>query len=720
MLKNITKDSSLVHIPKVTEKIASFFAILLFFYIGSVHAEHKDGPATLQYDFANGLYNREMYTLAAIEYNEFITRFPDDPRVGNAIFFLGESYLKEKKIMEATNAFYKYLSLFPDGENAALIYYRRGRLKFAESNFNASAEFFVKALDTQPNNDLSTKIRYYLGKACIEIEEYENAIDALSVISDKISPLYKASLLDLTTAYEKINKLSESINLLKTFIKEFPDSELAPSVRLRLSTNLIKLEKYEDAAAVLRTILDNPSSDEIREKAYYQLCWCYFDTKDFEKVLSTANEYIELFPESSFITEVIFLQAGANYEIENLKDALMLYQKVIDRNDSEKCSAESYYRTAIISAMEENYTDSINYFETFIEKYKAHKMINNAHVKLGEIFEKLKDFHAAGRHYIAYMESLPDGKYAEYSTFHLALCHFYLEKYESMVSTFEDFTERFPESPQLSEALYYLGWDSQRKGDFENAILLFERAVTNNTNLETILFEDTRYRLALCYYATKQFEKAADNLYEMIENKIQKLIPENLLLWLGQYMADYSEHKKAISIYEKLLIENQDSEWTERCLYRLGEWHAKLNQWDESIIQYQRLTQLFSETELISFARLGIADANRNLGRLEEAQRIYEELAKDKVTMVSARAKMGIGNIYRTDGRYEDAVRAFMYVAILFDDVDICSKALKETSECWLLLNNKGKAVKVLEELIDRYPDGPFTEEVRKKLSEIR
>lgn len=723
MLKNSTKDPHPSIIPKVDKNKAQLFIILLvilFFHMGLVHAEYEDNSATLQFDFANGLYAREMFKLAAIEYNEFIARFPDDPRLGDAIFYLGESYLKGEMVTEAIKAFDKYLTHFPDGERVALIYYRKGGIEFSESNFDASAMSFAKALATKPGDDLSTKIRYYLGKSCMETKKYERAIKALSGISDRTSPLYPASLLGLATAYEKIEQLSKSINPLKKFIKEFPDNKVVSSVRLRLSTNLITLEKYEDAIPELQAILGNPSTSETREKAYYQLCWCYSDMRDFERVLSTANKFIELFPESDYITEVIFLQAGASFETKNYKDSLVFYRKVIDRGDSEKCSAESYYRAGVILAMEDNYTDSVDYFETFIERYKAHKMINYTHVKLGEIYEKLKNYNAAIKHYSAYTEILLDGEYVEYSTFHTALCYFYLGKYESMALTFTGFAERFSESLRISEALYYLGWDFQRNDDFENAILHFEKAFSDNKKLETSLVEDIRYRLAICYYATKKFDKAANGLYEIIENKIQKTIPENILLWLGQYMADNSEYEKAINVYNILLVENQGSEWTERCLYRLGEWYAKLNKWEESITLYKRLIQAFSETELISFARLGIAEANMNLGKLEEAKRLYEELAKDKVTMASARANMGIGNIYRTTGRYEDAVRAFMYVAILFDDADLCSRALKETSECWLLLNNKGKAVKVLEELIGRYPDGPLIEDARKKLREIQ
>ncbi|MHC4453469.1 MAG: tetratricopeptide repeat protein [Planctomycetota bacterium] len=725
MLKDSAKDPRPGIIPKVDKNKARLFTILLAtlsFHMGLVCAEYEDNSnsATLQFDFANGLYVREMYELAVIEYNEFIARFPDDPRLGDAIFYLGESYLKGRMVTEAVKAFDRYLTLFPNGEQTALIYYRKGRIEFSESNFNASAELFTKALAAKPGDDIPAKMRYYLGKSYVKIGKYERAIDTLKDISDRKSPLYPASLLDLATAYEKTNQLPKSINPLKIFVDEFPESEIVPSVRLRLSTNLITLEKYEDAIPQLRAILGNPSTSEIREKAYYQLCWCYSDMKDFKKVLSTAAKFIELFPESDYITEVIFLQAGASFETKNYKDSLVFYKKVIDSNDSEKCSAESYYRAGVILAMEDNYTDSVDYFETFIERYKAHKMINYTHVKLGEIYEKLKNYNAAIKHYSAYTEVLPDGEYVEYSTFHTALCCFYLRKYESMASTFLEFAERYPESLRIGEALYYLGWDFQRNDDFENAILYFEKAFSGNKNLETSLAEDISYRLAICYYATKKFDKAANGLYEIIENNIQKTIPENILLWLGQYTADNSEYEKAINTYNTLLVENQDSEWTERCLYRLGEWYAKLNKWEESITQYKRLIQTFSKTELISFARLGIAEANRNLGKLEEAQRLYEELAKDKVTMVSARANMGMGNIYRTNGRYEDAVRAFMYVAILFDDADLCSRALQETSECWLLLNNKGKAVKVLEELISRYPDGPLIEDVRKKLREIQ
>jgi len=288
-----------------------------------------------------------------------------------------------------------------------------------------------------------------------------------------------------------------------------------------------------------------------------------------------------------------------------------------------------------------------------------------------------------------------------------------------MASTFEKFIERFPKSPQHGKALYYLGWNMQRIKDFEGAVHFLETALLDKEDLESSLIESIQYRLSICYYMAKQYDKAANGLYDIIENKTQKTIPENILLWLGQYMADNYEFEKAVGSYNTLLEENRESKWTERCYYRLGEWYAKLDKWEESIVQYQQLMQLFPETELISFAKLGIADAYRNLKRFEDALSLYKEISQDQLTIVSAQAKLGLGYVHLANARYVEAVRAFMYVAILFDDADLCSRALNEASECWLLLNDKINAVKVLEELIDRYPEGTFTETARKKLDHI-
>ena len=694
--------------------------ISLILYTGPAFTEVNDGPATRQFDFANGLYSREMFKLAIIEYKEFIDQFPDDSRIGEALYYLGESFLKEKTTTEAEKSFDKYLTLFPKGERTALLFYRKGKKAFSEQDYSSSIELLKKSLHARPNEELSVRIHFYLGKSFLEIEDYNGVINAFGFISDKTPSMYSVALIGLATAYENTNQLPESINPLKTFIKMYPDNGLVPSVRLRLSTNLITLGNYKNAVTELKAILDGPAKDEIREKAYYQLCWCYYDMKDYEKILSKAKEYTELFPESKYMTEAVFLQAGANYEIKRYKESLKLYQKVIQRNDSEKCNAESYYRAGIISEMEGNYDGSINYFETFIDKHTTHKMINYAHIKLGEIYEKLNNHYPAIRHYIAYTDALPDGEYIEHSMFHLALCYYNVKEYESMASTFKDFTKKFPESPQINEALYYLGWDLQRKEDFQNAIPLFKKAFSGRKYLETTLVEDISYRLAICYYITEQFDKAAKGLYRIIKGKNQKTIPENLLLWLGQYQADNSEYKKAVTTYNILLDKYKDSEWTERSLFRLGEWYTQLKNWKKSKANYQKLLKAFPETELISFVRLGIAETNRNLGKLDEAKQVYEELAEDSVTMVSARAKIGIGYIYQANGKCEDAIRSFMYVAILFDDVDLCSRALMETSKCWLLLDDKDKATKMLEELITRYPESPLIEDAREKLTGLR
>lgn len=688
-----------------------------------------DDPADRLFHFANGLYKRELYKLAISQYQKFLSQYPGNPNAGEAVFLLGESYFKLENFTEANDAFNRYVSGYSDGKMAGMAYFRTGYFEFSKSNYSAAIESLSKASALGGHEGaILVQVNYYLGKSYLEVGNLEEAIKYLKeVAGEGAAQLRPHALFAMATAFEKTN---DSINALENFnelISEFPNHELIPVTLLRAAELFFSLERYEDAASRLNELLAL-QYDELIEVAQHRLIWCYYILKDTDQLSPLVDGFLARFPDSKYKGEAVFLKAEVAYEKGDDDVALKGYLEAAEGCETGDFVAQSYYKLGLIYEKSKEYQKAVEALNTLASNYPSHTLSGAAIIQAAQICEKeLGDPSEALTRYQTYLtlsasgRCPPNDQYTELATFRIATCQFTMKKYDEMAGSFEQFITNFPASPYAAEAMYYVGWNHERKKDYEKAIPYYERMLEAEAGLPHLytLKDDTRFRLALCYYNIKRYPEAAEAFYKIFSQTAslsEERIPEEVVLWLGEYFANDGSYGKAVTIYKGLLNENPVSKWAERCLYRLGEWHGKMGEWRESILRYERMLNDFPNSELVLFARLGIAEAHENLKEFPESRMLYENLAKGGAMLVSARANLGLGNIFRAEGDYEKAILSYMYVAILFDDAEVCSKALLGASQCWLAMGDTRQSDAALKELLNRYPDGPYSSEAKKKL----
>lgn len=700
----------------------------------------EDDPADRLFHFANGLYKRELYTLAISQYKKFLSQYPNNPNTGEAVFLLGESYFKLENLTEANYAFTRYVIGHPDEKMAGMAHFRMGYIKYSVSNYADAIESLEKALTFDHEDAVLVQINYYLGKSFFEVGNFKDAIRCLKeVAGEGAARLRPHALFTIAAAFDKTNDYANALESFNQLISEFPNHGLIPITLFRAGELLFAFERYEDAASRLKELLAL-QHEELTEAAQHRLAWCYYLLKDTEQLSALVDEFLIRFPNSKYKGEVVFLKAETAYENGDDNAALKNYLEVVESGGTDDFVAQSYYKLGLIYEKLNEYQKAVEAFNMFAGNYPSHTLLGEAIIQTAQIYEKeLGNPSEALARYQTYLTTIPNGPYTELAAFRTATCHFAMEKHDDMANIFEQFITNFPASPLVAEALYYIGWNLERKKDYEKAITYYERMLVSCPEESprpsspgadaaedaahfNKLKEDTRFRLALCYYNTKRYPEASEAFYEIFSQittdpSPEKEIPEEVLLWLGEYFAnEKNEYSKAVPIYNRLLDENPASKWAERCLYRLGEWHGKLGEWKESILRYERMLNDFPNSELATFARLGTAEAYENLKEFPESIKLYESLAKGGTTLVCARANLGLGNIFAAEGDYEKATLSYMYVAILFDDAEVCSKALLAASDCWLAMGDTKQSNTALKELLERYPNGPYSSEAKKKL----
>jgi len=114
---------------------------------------------------------------------------------------------------------------------------------------------------------------------------------------------------------------------------------------------------------------------------------------------------------------------------------------------------------------------------------------------------------------------------------------------------------------------------------------------------------------------------------------------------------------------------------------------------------------------LIAQASVELADQN-----FDQATKLCDEaLLLQPEGRLNAEGRFLTGEIAYAKGDYDGAARAFMTIAVLYDDASLTPRALRRAADAYKKADNTLESQKALHELQQRYPDFPKSAKVSKE-----
>lgn len=171
------------------------------------------------------------------------------------IYYLGMSYLLDKKAVEAKIEFQQLVRDFPNSVFFEEAHYRIGQSSYAGSN-------------TFDRDQSSTKDA--LRELIDFTESYSESrfVDSARLyISDGTEKLAKKELMS-ARFYEKVEEYEAAIVYYKVVVTEYPQSRFVPEAKISMAEDLIKVNRMSEANEVLDEVINEPGmTDAIRTKA---------------------------------------------------------------------------------------------------------------------------------------------------------------------------------------------------------------------------------------------------------------------------------------------------------------------------------------------------------------------------------------------------------------------------------------------------------------------
>ncbi|HYJ03637.1 MAG TPA: tetratricopeptide repeat protein, partial [Chthoniobacterales bacterium] len=151
-------------------------------------ASETDASDRRQLEYANGLFSRKLYDLAAPEYEKYLGQYPGAHGRASAYFYLAECYRALNRTGAARTSFQSILDNYPEGEFAGPASYGVAEILFTQKDFAGALPLFHRAAAKSKEPALALSARYFEARCLENLDRKDEAQNLYQVVADTKNP----------------------------------------------------------------------------------------------------------------------------------------------------------------------------------------------------------------------------------------------------------------------------------------------------------------------------------------------------------------------------------------------------------------------------------------------------------------------------------------------------------------------------------------------------
>ncbi|MDQ2824145.1 MAG: tetratricopeptide repeat protein [Verrucomicrobiota bacterium] len=277
------------------------------------------------------------------------------------------------------------------------------------------------------------------------------------------------------------------------------------------------------------------------------------------------------------------------------------------------------------------------------------------------------------------------------------------ENRKGMIDTFRQLLKEFPKSPAAAQAQYYIGKAAFELKDYKTAIAALN--TSRHLNKEQY-FDRATIRIISSHFGLRDRAAVTNEVNGFMAASPNASIPAEILEWLGiEYYNEknYPAAEKYLSALGK--VDNPADVKPDFWFY-LGDAESKLKNFDAAENAFGRYLQTATDPAGKAKVLLALGAAKIGGHKADDAQKIAEEIMKlQPEGRVNAEARLLAGDVQVERGNFDDAGKAFMGVALLYDDPAVTPRALQKAASAYQRAGKTDEAARAARQLHEKYPN---------------
>ena len=416
-----------------------------------------------QLDYANGLFTRKLYDLAAPEYQKYLDDYPGRPGRANAYFSLGECNRNLNRSSSARTNFQKVLNDYGDGEFAGPAAYALAEMAFTDKDYATALPLFHRAAAKSKEPTVTLSARYFEAR-CLEASgRKDEAADIYVQVADAGNPNPYREDARVTAASIFASK-GRKIDALKQYEALANESE-KPALKAEsavrggmLALELVQADKAkidkamaDRAAALLQKGRSLPEAGKFRAIAQVGLRKLQYQTGQYAQLLADYKKELDKLPDAAQ-AEVLLLAANSERQLGHPKEAEALYRQIIvNYPDREEAKDAAYQR--LINVYNSDPTALSAAVDEFLATNPTNERADEAKLLKAEAFYKQQNYTEAAAIYGELRASELSPRLRAEAAYKLGLCHIQTKNTPGVIEAFTYYVQTFPDAPQMPAAL---------------------------------------------------------------------------------------------------------------------------------------------------------------------------------------------------------------------------------------------------------------------------
>jgi len=414
----------------------------------------------------------------------------------NILFEIAQTFEQLKHPLEARIGFEGVATLYSDTPLSTEAWHRAILSDADFGNFDRAEKVYLDFLKKNPGNSTVEDVRLYFSQKFSENNKYEEAIKNLKegLKEFPTGEWAESSYQALAIAQLGAKQYDGVAGTLKEFEKAFPKSKLLPESYFLLAETFAEQENYPKAIETLEKLAEPPSPDslskeaiqraqelkiaygiylaatnkfeeaikqyesveaeDLLEQAVFLSADAYMKLSSFGDAISTLNNFLIDYPESSLVPQAMFSISEAYVENENYPEAERILSSIIEKYDSPTnpllpaaqlqiafCkyyaddtegmnnelailvkkypespeSGDALYWQGYLLRGKTKYEDAAKAYQQLIEKYPSHNYAPEAAYLIGESYSLDNKQAQALESYLNAFKAFPESGYGLYS-----------------------------------------------------------------------------------------------------------------------------------------------------------------------------------------------------------------------------------------------------------------------------------------------------------------
>lgn len=523
--------------------------------------------------YADLLFSREQYALAARQYQLFLQQFPRSPNAQSGWFRLGECYLQVGQAEDAATTFRYVVDAYKQGAFVGSSAYRLAVLKYNAKDFAGAISSFLIAINHLANAEARLQAEFYLARCYQLADRPADAVQAYESVSAARAPdpataatwknpFRERSLLEIARLQYDLGKAPEAFVKFEELARSAENAEYRQEAFARAGLLAAELGDPAKSSEYLAKALEGEGDGESpwRALATVGLIFNHFTKGEYREVLGLYQS--KAFNPPDETRPKMLLIVGHSHRLtDNLKAALETYELVEKSFRDRPEGAEAGYRKLqCLSQMGD--AGLPTYIGSYVEQQRMvdpdSEFIDLALLMRAEWrFAKAQGAAAAGKREEAvafYAEGAVDyaavrgdkipEKYLEPRLYKLGWCQAESGDASGAVVTLSEFLRAFPKSELLASALAKRAETYQSIQDFSAALADYREIADRHSGAKEA--EYALQQVALIHGHRREVPEMVAAYRELLERFPTSSAAPEAHYWIGVGLFDGEQYAEAV------------------------------------------------------------------------------------------------------------------------------------------------------------------------------